>query len=82
MSSVLYVGQKKQLKERSVKFIKNRVKTGRVLVSRGFKKIKKFKNLPLQVPPQTLCIVMDVSNILDNVINTVTYNYVHSLIMN
>ena len=41
---------------------KNGGKTGRVLVARGFKKIKiNIKNLPLQVPPQTRYIAMDVS---------------------
>ena len=30
----------------------------------GFKKIQKFKNLPLQVPPQTLSIFLIVSIIL------------------
>ena len=66
--SVIPCSWAKKLKERWVKFIQNGVKTGRVRVSRGFKKIEKFKYLPLQVPPQTLCIIMDVKNILDTVI--------------
>ena len=44
-----------------LKFRKNGGKTGRVLVARGFKKFKKIKNLPLQVPPQTRYTVTDSS---------------------
>ena len=53
-------------------------------MARGFKKnIKNIKNLPLQVPPQTLYIAMDVVKYLIYC-NTVMYctKHVYSLILN
>ena len=54
MSSLLKkVNARKIKKERWVILQKKwGKKTGRVLEAGGFKKIKKFKNLPLQVPPK------------------------------
>ena len=75
----MYEGQKKNYRKDGLNSQKMGGKLGGCWCSGGLK--KKFKNLPLQVSPQTRCIVMDVSNIFWYC-NTVTINYVHSLILN